>query len=149
VPLIKSGTLNWPWSTKMLGQFVSRMRKNWFRYWKLSDSVTSITFWHHILKKKLKFISWKKTLASNQITRCNRIWLFLSSETIGTDSKKFGFRAELKKNRNRRQNNNNWILPISKAEKKIMSVKTCKTCWDTSDHVCLDLQNCCYSIFNI
>jgi len=27
VPLIKSGSCNWPWSTKILGQFVTRMRK--------------------------------------------------------------------------------------------------------------------------
>ena len=27
VPLIKSGSLNWPWSTKILGQFVTCMRK--------------------------------------------------------------------------------------------------------------------------
>jgi hypothetical protein len=27
VPLIKSGSLNWPWSTKILGQFVARIRK--------------------------------------------------------------------------------------------------------------------------
>jgi hypothetical protein len=35
VPLIKSGSLNWPWSTKILGQFVTRMHKNWLWYWKL------------------------------------------------------------------------------------------------------------------
>jgi len=40
VPLIKSGSLNWPWSTKILGQFVTHMRKNWLWYWKLSVSVT-------------------------------------------------------------------------------------------------------------
>ena len=29
VSLIKSGSLNWPWSTKILGQFVTHMLKNW------------------------------------------------------------------------------------------------------------------------
>ena len=29
VALIKSVSLNWPWFTKILGQFVTRMRKNW------------------------------------------------------------------------------------------------------------------------
>jgi hypothetical protein len=29
VPLIKSGSLNWPWSTKILGLFVTCMCKNW------------------------------------------------------------------------------------------------------------------------
>ena len=28
VQLIKSGSLNWPWSTKILGQFVTRMHKS-------------------------------------------------------------------------------------------------------------------------
>jgi hypothetical protein len=32
VPLIKS--LNWPWSTKILGQFVTRLCKNRLWYWK-------------------------------------------------------------------------------------------------------------------
>ena len=26
---------------------------------------------------------------------------------------------------------------------------SCRTRWDISDNVCLDLQNCCYSIFNM
>jgi len=29
---------NWPWSTKILGQFVTHMCKNWLWYWKLSVS---------------------------------------------------------------------------------------------------------------
>ena len=39
VPLIKSGSLNWPWSTKILGQFITSMRKNRLWYWKLLVSV--------------------------------------------------------------------------------------------------------------
>ena len=41
VLLMKSGSLNWHWSTKILGQFITRMRKNWLWYWKLFVSVTS------------------------------------------------------------------------------------------------------------
>jgi hypothetical protein len=33
--LIKSGSLNWPWSTKILGHFVTHMPKNWLSYWKV------------------------------------------------------------------------------------------------------------------
>jgi hypothetical protein len=39
--VLKSGSLNWPWSTKILGQLVTRMHKNWFWYWKLSVLVMS------------------------------------------------------------------------------------------------------------
>ena len=69
LPLMKSGSLNWSWSTNILGQFVTRMSKNWLWYWKLSFDVTD-----------------KKNNAS-------------------------------------------------------------RTCCDTSDNVCLHLQNCRYSIF--
>ena len=37
VPMIKSGSLNWPWSTKILGQFVTH----------ISVSLTSNTLWRH------------------------------------------------------------------------------------------------------
>jgi len=46
-----AGSLNWPWSTKILGQSVTRMCKNWLWYWKLSVSVSSNTFWCHWLKQ--------------------------------------------------------------------------------------------------
>ena len=47
LPLIKSESLNWPWSTKISGQVVTRMHRNWFWYWKVSVSVTTNTSWRH------------------------------------------------------------------------------------------------------
>jgi hypothetical protein len=45
VALIKSVSLNWPWFTNILGQFVTRMRKNWLWYWKLSVNFEN-TVWN-------------------------------------------------------------------------------------------------------
>jgi len=36
--LMKSGSLNWPWSTKILRLFVTRMHKNLLWYWKFSEN---------------------------------------------------------------------------------------------------------------
>jgi hypothetical protein len=75
-------SLNWPWSTKILlvGQFVTRMRKNWIWYIMLDNE------------------------------NYRSVWCQTHFDV--TD----------------KNNNISW------------------TCWDTSNNVCLDLQNCCFSI---
>ena len=86
VPLIKSGSLNCLWSTKILSQFVTRMHKFFIQ----SDI-------KHIMTSPIKT-----------------------------------------------------IMPVLKASVDVITNITARpyrTHWDINDNVCLDLQNCHYSIY--
>ena len=92
VPLIKSGSLNWPWFPKILGQLVTRMRKNWL-----------------ILKI---------------IGQCDVDHFDVTDKS-----------------------NNASFEDLDRHYHHYHSL-SCQTCCDTSDNVCLDLQNYRYSIYN-